>query len=411
METEILNLLKFLPNFEEIKHLTVDEDEADYILSLASENIKEILEANNKSFEVDLSTTEIEEVSFLVEELTFQFWEKTHTGKFCDVPLKTRKIYTLSCFYRIVYSLISSHDQQQLEDCSDYLDQGLLVGYLDDIHEKCYLFRDAIMKFLDEHIATLNIKLPYIDPIEHIEAPCDIPILECPTVEDFKVNHFIPLNPALLRGTINDWPALTKWRDMTYILKVAGNRKVPIEIGTNYTSDEWTQQFTKLRDFLKRHFAERPPDSEQLEVEYLAQHDLFDHVPVLKDDIICPKYCSLGEKSDKVDIKAWLGPKGTISPMHQDPRHNILCQVFGRKRVILASPDDTKFLYPHETEFFLNTSQINAEELDFDKFPLSKNVKFYHLTLQEGECLYMPPKWWHYIRSESKSFSVNFWFE
>lgn len=27
-------------------------------------------------------------------------------------------------------------------------------------------------------------------------------------------------------------------------------------------------------------------------------------------------------------VNAWLGPKGTCSPCHTDPTHNLLCQVF-----------------------------------------------------------------------------------
>ncbi|XP_055843049.1 bifunctional peptidase and arginyl-hydroxylase JMJD5 isoform X2 [Episyrphus balteatus] len=380
MEKQIINLLNYLPNYEEIKHLTKDQIEANYILSMASENIQQILKEYQKSSNADLSTDEIEENSFLIESLNDKFWEHIHTGIFSEVSLETRKIYTISCYFKIAYSLISSHDQQQLEKCN----------------------------------LSQLIKLPYIDPIEHKEIPCDITILESPSVEEFKENHFIPLKPALLRGTINDWPALTKWRDLSYILKVAGNRTVPIEIGNNYTTDDWSQQLMKIRDFLQRQFGEKPPDNnddEEFEVEYLAQHELFNHVPILKEDIICPIFCSLGEEPDKVDIKAWLGPKGTISPMHQDPKHNILCQVFGTKRIILASPDDSEYLYPHETDFFHNTSQIDADHLDLDEFPLARNAKFYHLTLQEGECLYLPPKWWHYIRSESKSFSVSFWWQ
>lgn len=141
----------------------------------------------------------------------------------------------------------------------------------------------------------------------------------------------------------------------------------------------------------------------------------FDQIPILKNDISTPEYCCLTSKTTdnevNVDIKAWLGPEGTISPMHIDEKHNLLCQVFGSKRIILAAPDDAPNLYPFDGDMLKNTSQIDAEHLDFNRFPLVKNVKFYTFTLYAGEMLYIPPKWWHFVRSLSKSFSTSFWWE
>jgi lysine-specific demethylase 8 len=71
-------------------------------------------------------------------------------------------------------------------------------------------------------------------------------------------------------------------------------------------------------------------------VGYLAQHQLFEQIDRLRPDIIPPDYCHvLDEDEDAfVDLNAWFGPPHTVSPLHTDPRHNLLAQV----RAPLASP-------------------------------------------------------------------------
>lgn len=198
---------------------------------------------------------------------------------------------------------------------------------------------------------------------------------------------------------------MRKWNDLNYFMNVAGYRTVPIELGKKYDSDDWSQGMFRLGEFLKKFLS---AESNNSQTAYLAQHDLFDQIPQLREDFTVPDYCTISSK-DPI-VKSWIGPKNTISTMHTDNKHNLLCQVMGEKLIILASPNDSNNLYSYEG-LLNNTSQVDPENLNFTEFPLCKKVKFFKLILKAGEILYLPKMWFHYVRSLSPSISVSFWFD
>jgi lysine-specific demethylase 8 len=53
--------------------------------------------------------------------------------------------------------------------------------------------------------------------------------------------------------------------------------------------------------------------------------------------------------------------------------------------------------------------QVDLDNIDVKEFPGMKGLEFMDCILEEGDLLYIPPKWWHYVRSLSISFSVSFW--
>lgn len=80
----------------------------------------------------------------------------------------------------------------------------------------------------------------------------------------------------ILLDCMNHWKALTLWKNPNYLNKIAGSRTVPIEIGSRYTEEDWTQHLVNFSEFLQKHVITR-----NSEVGYLAQHQLFEQVLIL----------------------------------------------------------------------------------------------------------------------------------
>ncbi|KAH7927089.1 Clavaminate synthase-like protein [Leucogyrophana mollusca] len=259
--------------------------------------------------------------------------------------------------------------------------------------------------------------------------------------------------PFILRNYISDWPAMTErpWASVNYLRSIAGpGRIVPVEVGEDYRSDDWTQELINWDTFLSSLDPSRPRPKKR-EVLYLAQHNLMAQFPALRDDIVVPDYvysCLAPPRSfpgytppgneEQFVINAWLGPKGTISPAHTDPFFNCYAQVVGRKTVWLAPPDVSKHMYPYSAPasdtadkthnpaanttnpLMSNTSRVDvfpssdgAERRSKEEFPAFwENVpkKASCAILEAGDLLVFPPGWWHAMRSEETSFSVSMWF-
>ncbi|KAH0631701.1 hypothetical protein JD844_019448 [Phrynosoma platyrhinos] len=223
-----------------------------------------------------------------------------------------------------------------------------------------------------------------------------------------------PGNLPSLHGSHRAWISphlpftneLSLAHSVAYIHQVAGSRTVPVELGSRYTDEEWSQTLMTIGEFIGRYIENEFPNH----TGYLAQHQLFDQIPELKEDIGVPDYCCLGEgDEDEITVNAWFGPAGTISPLHHDPQQNFLVQVMGRKYIRLYSPQQSDWLYPHEGTLLHNTSQVDVEDPDFEKFPKFQAAIFQECILSPGQVLFIPVGHWHYIRALDTSFSVSFW--
>jgi hypothetical protein len=273
--------------------------------------------------------------------------------------------------------------------------------------------------------------------------------------------------PVVVRGAVRTAPATKLWNSWTYwretfqpcgeVQNSVNPTMVAVEMGGSYGSHQseraeipFLAYLQYLELFEQRHgrtggelqhlsrssWSSIPSE----ELVYMAQNDLLE--PLYKD-IIIPDFCQSNDTENNKNsfassppvvglgrlysVMIWLGPRGSVSPLHFDPLDNCLMQHVGRKRVLLYEPASSSSIgwhYAGHDGQQNNTSPINPEFLDDDDDDTSATTKVireqYPLFFDEapprrecillpGDLLYIPAKWWHHVRSIDTSASVNVW--
>ncbi|XP_035892657.1 HSPB1-associated protein 1 isoform X2 [Anopheles stephensi] len=110
------------------------------------------------------------------------------------------------------------------------------------------------------------------------------------------------------------------------------------------------------------------------------------------------------------DITFWIGSKQAHTPCHYDTYGcNIVVQVFGRKSWTLLPPEAklTPVRIPYEE------SSVYCEENFYSPASYRPFTKVendvYHIVLEPGMVLIVPPRWWHYVETLEPALNFNTW--
>ena len=223
------------------------------------------------------------------------------------------------------------------------------------------------------------------------------------TADQFLDNFYAPGRPVVLCNAFDDWPALGKWTP-GYLRDLIGGAEIEYQgaqqSNARYEPDKSAHKRRMPFDqFIDQAVSGAGNDA------HLAAYNAGPNAQAL-----APLAPDLGSIDTILDRAAgqlagmiWIGSQGTFTPLHHDLTNNLLVQLVGRKRVILASPAETPKLY-NSRHVFSDVGNLADPRLDPSTYPKLKTVRTLEVVIGPGEALFIPIGWWRQI--ESLDFSV-----
>ncbi|KAF9534321.1 Clavaminate synthase-like protein [Crepidotus variabilis] len=151
--------------------------------------------------------------------------------------------------------------------------------------------------------------------------------------------------------------------------------------------------------------------------------------PLTKDVPQEVSWCSeaLAQKPDAVNI--WIGNEKSVTSIHNDPYENIYTVIRGEKHFVVLPPTDSwalKERYYHHARYERQspgslTIVPSDESVPHVRWSSILNpvvsgafpdeVHPINITLKEGDSLYLPVGWWHYVRQSGLTIALNWWYD
>jgi hypothetical protein len=210
--------------------------------------------------------------------------------------------------------------------------------------------------------------------------------------------------PVVVANATRNWKALSGWT-ADYLKAKAGTRTVPVTYSPGVIYERRNPRPMLFGDYLDLVMSDEP-DRRQY---YVTGVTVNRTLPELVPDFACPEIIA-GLTSE---LSLFLG-RDTATGCHFHPYEQaILCQIVGRKRVVLYPPTEFSSLYPKgPLAGHFNWSRVpDVDQPDLEKFSRFRDAQALECTVESGDMLFIPIHWWHSVYGPGWSVSGTFFWQ
>jgi len=222
--------------------------------------------------------------------------------------------------------------------------------------------------------------------------------------DDFFHNYYTAGRPVIISGLLDDWPAMQKW-NLKFLVDHYAEAEVEVQVNRDsnalYELNKARHQtMMRFGDFLSS-IGNSVSSNDMYLTAYNGAHNRSVLDALMRDVPGVPAYL---DPSSAASGFLWIGPKGTVTPLHHDLTNNLLAQVVGRKRFVIASSAEIARVYNLEHCF----SAVDIRHIDFSAYPAVRDVRLLEFELGPGDAVFLPVGWWHFVEALDFSMSVSF---
>jgi hypothetical protein len=232
--------------------------------------------------------------------------------------------------------------------------------------------------------------------------PTSMPRLPWPGVEAFFEQHWAPGVPAIFSDVVTKWPAMERW-SLDRLEARFGDAEVNVTTGRTSHGRDYDIDAAKLatrttlRDYIAR--IRREPVSNDFYM-IARNRNAEDALGGVLEDVVLPE--GLFRPDLAGGAAFWLGPAGTVTPLHHDTSNIFFCQVVGRKRYRMIAPMEIAVLDGARAMY----AAIDPDAPDLVRFPWWEHVIVRDFVVGPGDALFIPVGWWHHVLALDVSVSL-----
>lgn len=226
-----------------------------------------------------------------------------------------------------------------------------------------------------------------------------------PPADEFFRAYWAPQRPAVFTDVTARWPALRKWTPAWFRRRFGG---VTIDITSERDADP--DYDMNYRAHTKRvrmdRFIDRVLAAGTTNDFYMVSNNRTMMRPAFRallDDVRAPRGV-IESPVRPAATSLWIGPGGTVTPLHHDTTNILFCQIFGRKRFELIAPTETVLLLDPIRGFY---SPVDLDRRAEAAHPGVRDLLVKDVVLEPGDALFLPAGWWHRVTSLDVSISFS----